>query len=549
VDSLLLLSGPPDLDVAHESYLRGLQLLQAGQSQIAEMFYKRALANSPHNRFLAFELSQILASQGKSAEALKIARAGVQYPGDGNSSEYHLLARLYRENGEIDSAKVYYKKSIASNDQNLKALYEYSLLLELLQEYNELSRIFDMLLPLLDYPRPMIEKQLLLYRLSQNDSAMVGLLRTAFDVHGEADYARLLADVLEMQGKNAEAQKAVVQALDLAPTDRDSWNTLVRLQLRAGQLEEARRSQSRLYSLDTTQNDVLQRLAMLEYDVGRLDSAALHFAHLVRQDSTDHIAHFYLSHLAQIAGDSTTALREIHKAIEQKPDAMPYRNQLGVIYYLSGNYASAHLVFDSTLAQSQHPLPMQLKASAYVHAASRLSASDKEAARRLRLEARTWMLKAYALDSGAIDLQFDIAANYERLDSLDAAVSWFNRLLVREPRYHPAMNYLGYLLVDTERDVARGARLIDSALARDPSNLAYLDSRGWALYRLGRYQEALEVMTQVEKKGLDDAALWEHLALICEALNLQERARDYWLRLLRLQPHHAKALERTGAAP
>lgn len=549
VDSLLQLKGPPSEDVAHESYLRGLQLLQQGQPQLAELFYKRALANSPHNRFLAFQLAEILAEQEKSAEALKIARSGVKYPGESNSSEFHLLARLYRENSEIDSAKAYYRKAIESNDQNLRALYEYSLLLEILQEYNELSRVYDMLLPLLDYPRSMIEKQLLLYRLNQNDSAMVELLQVAFQTQGDPDYARLLAEVLEAQGKNTDAQAIVVQTLDKFPEDRDSWNSLVRLQLRAGQLEEARRSQSRLFYLDTTQTDVLQRLAMLEYDVGRADSAGSHFRRLLRLDSTDHVAHFFLSHLAQISGDTSRALLHIRASIALRPDALPYRNQLGAIYYLSGNYVRAHEVFDSTLSMSAHPLPMQLKANAYTHEASRVGSTSPERSRQLRLSALEWMLKAYALDSNAVDLQFDIASNYERLDSLDQSINWFSRLLGRDPRSHAALNYLGYLLVDSQRDVARGVLLIDSALALDPDNLSYLDSRGWALYRLGRFSEALQVMEGIEAKGMEDATLWEHLALICEALNMPDRAKSYWERLLKLNPRDATALQRTGGVP
>lgn len=548
LDSLLLLSGPPSVDVAHESFLRGLQALQEGQLQLAEMFYKRALANSPRNRFLAFQLAEILAAENASTEALVIAKAGVNYPGAGNSNEYHLLARLYRENNEIDSAKTYYRKALASNDQNLKALYEYSLLLESLQEYNELSRVFAMLLPLLDYPRPMIDKQLLLYRLAQNDSAMVDLLRTAYSVHNDPDYACMLADMLEMQGKNAEAQAAVVKALDASPEDRDAWNTLVRLQLRAGQLEEARRSQQQLYTLDTTQNDVLQRLAMMEFDVGRLDSAATYFRRLADMDSTDHVAHFFLSHLYQMAGDSARALQQIRTAISLRPEAVPYRNQLGLIYTMNGNFARAHEIFDSTMAMgSPMPMTMQLKANAYIRESDRTK--DQARSRALRLSALSWQRRSLTLDSTAIDLRFELASNLERLDSVDASIASFDALLKLRPDHHASLNYLGYLLVDSKRDIARGALLIDKALGFDPNNPAYLDSKGWALYRQGKSQEALNVFESVEKLGLDDAVLWEHMAIVCQSLQLGERSQGYWRKVLAADPGNAAALGALGVSP
>ena len=549
IDSMLVLDYPPSEEIAHQSFLRGLQFLHANQPQVAELFYKRALANSPRNRFLAFQLAEILAGQGATGEALRVARAGEKYPGTPNSSEYHLLARLYRESEDLDSSKVYYSKAIEANEQNLRALVEYSIILEVQKDYKELARVFELMLPLLDYPEAMVDKLLRLHRVNQNDSAMVELLRVAYEAHGTVDYARLLAELLAAQGKNEESQKVVVSILDKNSQDAESWKLLVRLQLLAGQLEEARRSQAQLFSLDTTQGDVLQRLAMLEYDVGRFDSATIHFQHLVRLNSKDHVAHFFLSHLAQIKGDSTQALQHIRSALSIKPQAIPYRNQLGVIYYLSGNYSQAHQVFDSTLAVEENSLSMHLKGSAFVHQANRLQRDQKGLTLPLRKEASIWFKKSYDLDSSNTELIFDMAANYERRDSLDLAIKWFNVLIKRNPDHAPGLNYLGYMLVDSKRDVKRGAQLIDSALARDPENLAYLDSKGWSLYRLGHYAEALKVMEYVESKGMDDETLWEHMAWICEALQLKDRALEYWKKVLRLNAQHKKALERAGVQP
>ena len=192
---------------------------------------------------------------------------------------------------------------------------------------------------------------------------------------------------------------------------------------------------------------------------------------------------------------------------------------------------------------------MHLKGSAFVHQANRLEHQQKGLSLPLRKDASIWFKKSYDLDSTNTELLFDMAANYERRDSLDLAIKWFNRLIQRNPDHAPGLNYLGYMLVDSKRDVKRGAQLIDSALARDPENLAYLDSKGWSLYRLGRYAEALKVMEYVESKGMDDETLWEHMAWICEALQLKDRAMEYWKKVLRLNAHHKKALERAGVKP
>jgi Flp pilus assembly protein TadD len=52
------------------------------------------------------------------------------------------------------------------------------------------------------------------------------------------------------------------------------------------------------------------------------------------------------------------------------------------------------------------------------------------------------------------------------------------------------MNGLGFILVDTDRDLPRGLRLIRKAVDRKPQNPAYLDSLGWAYFKSGELIEA-----------------------------------------------------------
>ena len=53
-----------------------------------------------------------------------------------------------------------------------------------------------------------------------------------------------------------------------------------------------------------------------------------------------------------------------------------------------------------------------------------------------------------------------------------------------------ALNALGYTLVDRTARVAEGFALIESAHKLSPDDPFILDSMGWALFRLGRYDEA-----------------------------------------------------------
>ena len=550
-DSLLYLTAEPSKDIAHESFLRGLLLHNTGHDQMAEPFYKRTLANEPGNRFLAFELVQILADNNKSKEALSIAQKAVRFEGSTNAEQNYLLARLYRENGKIDSCKAYYEKTIEASPTHFRALYEYSVILEMQQDFKNLSRIYELLIPMLNYPRQLVEKQMLLLKLRGNDSTLIDFMSQAYEAHPEAQMGKELVELL-LEGKHTQ------QALDLAhimvqedPTNHDVLKFLVTVQSHSNQVDSAILTQRKLVALDSSDYDELEKLAILEFENNATDSAQSHFQQLLTLRASDHLAWFYLSAIAIIHNDPKTALDAIQRAIALKPDALSYRNQLASLYSQSGDFDKAQQILDAALEMHKdHPLTMQFKGNTYIQQALRLedTAQAKSPAaiqaRALREHALLWYNKSAKIDTLATDILFDLAADYERLDSVAQASQIFTHLLVLEPHNHQALNYFGYMLVDRKIDVEKGGCFIDSALAQSPKNEAYLDSKAWYYYRKSDFPHARELLNSLITIGSDDATIWEHMALVCDGMNDSTSALDAWKHVIKIKPNHAQALQR-----
>jgi tetratricopeptide (TPR) repeat protein len=70
------------------------------------------------------------------------------------------------------------------------------------------------------------------------------------------------------------------------------------------------------------------------------------------------------------------------------------------------------------------------------------------------------------------------------------ALELYEKALEIDENNTTAMNGIGYILVDTNRDVMRGLRLCRKAVDMRPQNAAYLDSLGWAYYKSGNSPEA-----------------------------------------------------------
>jgi tetratricopeptide (TPR) repeat protein len=70
------------------------------------------------------------------------------------------------------------------------------------------------------------------------------------------------------------------------------------------------------------------------------------------------------------------------------------------------------------------------------------------------------------------------------------AVELYEKALSLDPANLTATNGLGYVLVDSGIDVKRGLDLCRKAVQTKPQNAAYLDSLGWAYFKIGDVNEA-----------------------------------------------------------
>ncbi|RMH19287.1 MAG: hypothetical protein D6696_10985 [Acidobacteria bacterium] len=129
---------------------------------------------------------------------------------------------------------------------------------------------------------------------------------------------------------------------------------------------------------------------------------------------------------------------------------------------------------------------------------------------------------------------FSLAAAYERTGDVERAAGTFERLLELAPDHAPSLNYLGYMWADRGEHLERALRLIQRAVALDPDNGAYVDSLGWAHFRLGNLEQARQMLEWAARLIDDDPTIYEHLGDLYVALDQRERARQSYRQALEL---------------
>lgn len=109
------------------------------------------------------------------------------------------------------------------------------------------------------------------------------------------------------------------------------------------------------------------------------------------------------------------------------------------------------------------------------------------------------------------EAQFRLASSLERAGKSAEAERVFLALLAARPNDAAAQNYLGYMWADKGVQLERARDLLEKAVAREPRNAAYLDSLGWAYFRLGRLDVAEKNLREAQRREPGDPTIVEHL--------------------------------------
>ena len=575
---------PQNIDAAHESFIRAQEMELRGERALANVFWQHAAESDPNSRYLAFKLAEIMAAQGADSVALLQAQRANLLKGRPTASQLGLLAHLYVKDGRADSARKYFNAALdTSRYQDMTLLYDYSLFLEAVQDGKELVRIYDLLLPQVNYMPTLFQRQLKLLLDQHKDSAVVELFAKGHEATGDKKMLLQMVQGLVFQ-KRLKEVRAVVDTLTESTPEDESMVVLLMSSLAETNRDSAYAMLRKKYLDDGVRTPILANfLGHYEHLFGNLDSAKVHLKYAAENIADQRVyvtgAYHTLSAIAFKENKPKEAVRYAEKA-----DSVALggdKAQLALTYGTAGMYSKAYKMLDSLIAVWDKWTPMEGIADS---ASMKRMAHDVERNRRqfrsvyarilcveaqeiwqkdigdsarvkkslaLRERADVFYRELAAKDSADLGIRVLMAMNLERMDRYDEAFAMFEYILgFAEPQVDVAevLNYYGYTLIDLNRtpeELDKGIAFVEKALLQsakykdsEPSE-AYVDSWAWGLYRKGKFAEALETMKQIKSPRFDeDFVYWEHMAAIQDALGMTAEAKASYKKLKKLQPHH-----------
>jgi len=106
---------------------------------------------------------------------------------------------------------------------------------------------------------------------------------------------------------------------------------------------------------------------------------------------------------------------------------------------------------------------------------------------------------------------------------------------------HELKNFLAYMWAEDDMCLDDASRLANEALLADPDNAAYLDTKGWILFKTGRFYEALQFLLRAAELDRQEPVIFDHTGDVLCRVGRETEALVFWARSYQLDPTPAVA--------
>ncbi len=296
-----------------------------------------------------------------------------------------------------------------------------------------------------------------------------------------------------------------------------------RMLFEAERLADAEKQYELVYQQSPHDGDILFALALISLERGKDEAAKGYLNQMVRWNRRANEAHYYLGSIADKNKNVSDAIRE-YKMVAPSPEYLPAQVRISALLAEQGRLNDARAYLENQ--RSNNP-------DRY----NQLVMIEGQLLSRRGHEAAFFELMESVIQKQPenIELLYFRGMTGERLGRLDVLEQDLLKVIEIDPDNADAMNALGYTLTDQTDRHDEALALIKRALEIKPNEAAFIDSLGWAQYRLRNFKEAvINLRRALSLFNNDEVAA--HLGEVLWVSGEQQEARSVWQKALDARP-------------
>ncbi len=250
------------------------------------------------------------------------------------------------------------------------------------------------------------------------------------------------------------------------------------------------------------------------------------------ESSTDK-ASYYLGQLSEYDNKNAEAISWYENVSEESEFHVPAYLRAAYLHSVSGDYSKAL----STLQNSSPSTFSDQKQILLTEIDVLIDAKEYDQA----LDNTNSALQVLDDD---VDFLYARSVIYGLMQKNTEAEKDLRKILEMDPNNANALNALGFTLANQPNRLQEAMPLLEKALSLNPDNPAFMDSMGWLLFKMGKTEEAVEMLTEAYKMSGDNE-IAAHLGEVLWSMGKKEAAKEVWKKALIASPVNHEAIKNT----
>lgn len=255
----------------------------------------------------------------------------------------------------------------------------------------------------------------------------------------------------------------------------------------------------------------------------------------------DPFADLQLLKLLRDSGKKAEALKAVKALRVKAPTSDEYFYQEAMILTEMGRVEEAVAMIRTKIVNKGKILTNQAAATRDINnylMISQLYTQAKQGPKAVDA-AQTALMLAQGDDLKQIVL-LSLATAQNEAGDFKASEKTLRDIIEKTPDNFTALNNLGYFLADRGEKLEEALQMIQKAVKAQPENSSFLDSLGWAHFKLGNLDEAEKYLRESLRHDAAASATLDHLGDVYAKQGKLELARVHWQKALNLTTDNAE---------
>ncbi len=522
-------------------YYEGIQNRLYGNQEESIKNLQKSLQFNPNNSAVYYELALAYANLNDGYSALLNIEEAVRI--EPNNPYYrNFLGMLYINNQRFDEALANQKELIRLDSLNSTYQYQLALIYTNLSNFDEALNLLNKLETSYGILPRVSEAKTKIYFELNNIEKAENEINILIEIQPDNPlYLLYKSDIFFRKGEDSLGFDIIQQAINLNPEFSLSRIELYQRQIEIGNVKQALTTLKELFKSDNVNiNEKANLFYPLLFEQSNYVTHALTLDTIITIGRTKHPNSIQMNEIAfehYLRRNSFNSARDVLQNLLNLDKDNPMRFE-------------KLISFDFSLQQRELALNNSQKAiikfpDNYIFYVYHALLDDELGDPNKAISILDEGIKNVTINEHLSELYGTKGDFYYKTKRLNEAFKAYDLSLKSNPNNARILNNYSYYLALEKVKLSKALEMSSKAVDLEPNNSTYIDTKGWVLFTMERYEEARDVLRNaIAKSGSTSAVINEHYGDALYKTGNSDNAYIYWLKAKELEGGSTKLDEK-----